>query len=344
MTSFIYKIVASDGCVLHNGIEEVLFDKIKNLDSSNVKFQHDGRLLRALKLSNEVGTIFAISDNKEMLKSSKLMRSRVNVILLSIPMLQDAYHKIKEETRKHINRLIHNLVTLNAHNIQEVYSIIPQEIMQDKKKSDWKETIIKQVTNEPYETSLSLVRVAKNTMKMKTEIDVYNTLLSDNPKINLKSHDIHRVIMNVMYVFFPDFTDNEIVVDVSKSTDRVNMDYETFHVAVYHIIENAVKYIKPGSDLSIYFSKDPSTKKLSIFFKMISLRIEQSEVDDIFIEGYSGEMARKSNRAGSGIGMYRAKSLLKHSNAILKVIPDFNTAHEVILGRVYQENVFVIEF
>lgn len=55
-------------------------------------------------------------------------------------------------------------------------------------------------------------------------------------------------------------------------------------------------------------------------------------------------MAKMSNRAGSGIGMHRAKTLLAHNNASLKVIARHGTAHEIMLGRKYQENEFIIEF
>lgn len=341
--SFYYKLETTDGCLLVNNIERELLEHFNSLKAESVKFSYNKVAYRAVRVSNQFGVVTLISANDAMLKSSKVARAKAEMLLDGIPSVQEAHRKAKEEAKQHVNRLIHNLVTLNGHIIQEVYSIIPQEVMQDKR-AGWKNRIKEQVAEDPYDAGLSLVNIAKNTLKMKAEIDVYNALLSEHPKIALRNHSIHRVLMNIVYVFFPEFTDKGIRVEVAEYNDTVYIDYETFQVAVYHLIENSVKYIKPDSRLVICFDKNTETKKLSISFKMVSLVINPDEIDKIFIEGYSGVMAKKSNRAGSGIGMYRAKTLLKHNNASLKVKPNYETAHEVMLGRKYQENEFVIEF
>jgi K+-sensing histidine kinase KdpD len=342
MSLFFFRIATPDGRVLCNNFDKETYDIVVNIDSGCVKTSENINI-RVCKISNETGTVISASSSSDHVKSSKLMRQQTLLLLESLPFFLDINERLKATTQQHVNRLIHNLVTLNAHNIQEVYSIIPQEVMQDKR-IGWKQRVIEQVNDDPYEASLALVRIAKNTLKMKTEIDVYNTLLTDNPVLKFKNHQIHRVLMNVVYVFFPEFTDKGIHVNVSESNDTVFVDYETFQVAIYHIIENTVKYIKPQSEFNIKIIKNPVTRKICINFEMVSLCIRPHEVDKIFIEGYSGEMAKLSNRAGSGIGMPRAKSLLEHNNAKLRVLPKFDTAHEVMLGREYQNNVFVVEF
>lgn len=341
--SFIYKLNLIDGSVLSNNIDDSLLESFIYQSSDSVRFSHNKTSYRGIKCKNQYGEVVLISSDEAMVKSSKIARAKAEMLLNCIPSVQDVHRKAKEEAKQHVNRLIHNLVTLNGHIIQEVYSIIPQEVMQDKRPG-WKDRIKEQVAADPYEASLSLVNIAKNTLKMKAEIDVYNALLSEHPKIVLRYHSIHRVLMNVVYVFFPEFTDKGIRVDVAESNDTVHIDYETFQVAIYHLIENSVKYIMPDSRLVISFVKNASTKKLSIIFKMVSLVINPDEVEKIFIEGYSGAMAKMSNRAGSGIGMHRAKTLLSHNNANLRVVPRHDTAREVLLGRKYQENEFIIDF
>ncbi|HFZ2473009.1 TPA: hypothetical protein ACOIKH_004654 [Klebsiella aerogenes] len=341
--SYFYKLELLDGSLLSNDVDELLLESFYCLNSECIKFSYNKVNYRGLKLKNQYGQVTLISADDAMVKSAKVARVKAEVLLSSIPTIQDVYRKAKEEAKQHVNRLIHNLVTLNGHIIQEVYSIIPQEVMQDKRPG-WRDRIKEQVSADPYDASLSLVNIAKNTLKMKAEIDVYNALLSEHPKIALRNHSIHRVLMNVVYVFFPEFTDKGIRVEVSESNDTVHIDYETFQVAIYHLVENSVKYIMPDSKLLINFDKNPSTKKISITFKMTSLVITPDEVEKIFIEGYSGVMAKMSNRAGSGIGMHRAKSLLAHNNASLRVVAKHDTAREVLLGRKYQENEFIIEF
>lgn len=341
--SFYYKLELADGSLLSNNIDETLLEYFNSLGTESTKLSYNKVNYRAVRIENQYGTVTLISADDAMIKSSKVARAKAEILLNGIPSVQEVYRKAKEEAKQHVNRLIHNLVTLNGHIIQEVYSIIPQEVMQDKR-AGWRDRIKEQVAADPYDASLSLVNIAKNTLKMKAEIEVYNALLSEHPKIALRNHSIHRVLMNVVYVFFPEFTDKGIRVEVAESNDTVHIDYETFQVAIYHLVENSVKYIKPNSRLVISFDKNTVTKKISITFKMVSLVINPDEVDKIFIEGYSGVMAKMSNRAGSGIGMHRAKTLLAHNNASLKVIARHDTAHEIMLGRKYQENEFIIEF
>ncbi|UKY37683.1 hypothetical protein [Pantoea dispersa] len=343
MSNFYFKVIINDDIIIHDSIPSELNDKFQDGTSKIFRIGSDGKDYKCICARNDLGTIYAVSNINDHLKSNNVFYNKVNLLLESIPSYIEIYNSAKIEANQHVKRLIHNLVTLNAHNIQEVYSIIPQEVMQNKSNGR-RERIIAHVTNDPYEASLSLVRIAKNTLKMKTEIDVYNTLLTGNPALNKKTHQIHRLLMNVFYVFFPDFTDKGITVEVSESNDNVFVDYETFQVAIYHIVENSVKYIKPETVLNVDISKNPLTKKVVVQFRMTSLRIEPHEVDKIFIEGYSGEVARRCNRAGSGIGMPRAKTLLEHNNASLTVIPKFHTAQEAILEHVYQENVFSLEF
>ena len=341
--SVFYKLESSDGNLLHSNIDTALLDTFIDCALPSAKFSYNKIQYKGIRLSNSHGEVVLISHDEAMLKSSKVIRAKAEFLLNGIPEVLEVYRKAKEDARQHVNRLIHNLVTLNGHIIQEVYSIIPQEVMQDKR-AGWKDRIKEQVAEDPYDAAQSLVNIAKNTLKMKAEIDVYNALLSDTPKITLRNHSIHRVLMNVVYVFFPEFTDKGIRVEVSESNDTVYIDYESFQVAVYHLIENSVKYIKPETRLHITFDKHPVTKKVIIGFKMISLAIRPDEIEKIFVEGYSGEMAKVSNRAGSGIGMHRAKTLLGHNNATLRVVAKHDTAQEIMLGRIYQENEFIIEF
>ncbi|MFP5495701.1 MAG: ATP-binding protein [Gammaproteobacteria bacterium] len=338
---FLYKIIDCNGIIISNSIPSDLEKIILERNEKTFKIKINEGLYRFCRVSKHGVHILAITDELDMLKSPKTMSKELEFLFRSVESLRITYLATQKEATIHVNRLIHNLVTLNAHNIQEVYSIIPQEIMQDKK-NGWRTRIVEKVNNDPYEASLSLVRVAKNCLKMKTEIAVYNTLLSGKPNITLRSHEIHRVLMNVLYVFFPDFTDKGVYVKVSESNVRAPIDYETFQVAIYHIIENTVKYIKPDSSLEININKNSETKKTSITFKMTSLSIEEDEIDKIFEEGYSGNVARRCQRSGSGIGLARVKALLGYNNASIAVEAKYDTAKAAILDHIYQDNIFQI--
>lgn len=340
---FSYKIIDAHGITIANSLPINMDLVISEKPDGSHKIILDGKEYRIFSKTVEQNRICCVSDVADMVKSKKTMMKEIEFLFRSIDSFKAAYSSIRGEAQIHVNRLVHNLVTLNAHNIQEVYSIIPQEVMQDKK-NKWRERIVEHVSKDTYEASLAFVRIAKNTLKMKTEIDVYNALLSGKPNITIRSHELHRVLMNVLYVFFPDFTDKGVYVSVSESNAKANIDYETFQVAVYHIIENTVKYIRPDSELKIIIEKSHASKKSSISLIMNSLQINPDEIEKIFEEGYSGSVAKRSQRAGSGIGLARVKELLGYNGAELRIDAKYDSAKPAILDHIYQDNIFTIAF
>ena len=116
-------------------------------------------------------------------------------------------------------------------------------------------------------------------------------------------------------------------------------DYESFHVAIYHVIENAAKYIKPKTGLNIEI-KDVD-EFIEIHMDMISLEIKEGETDRIFEEGVSGELACRIGKSGNGIGMNRAKKILELNSGTVSVRPLCNTV-EAFMGVNYQRNIFII--
>ena len=96
------------------------------------------------------------------------------------------------------------------------------------------------------------------------EFSVYSKLFHSNPNLSKNIHSIHKVLLNMLYGFFPDFTDNQIKVNVSQSHAKGYFDYESIHVAFYYVLENAVKYVKNDSEINIYFKN--SDLDLSVQF------------------------------------------------------------------------------
>ncbi|WP_305837842.1 hypothetical protein [Photobacterium leiognathi] len=245
-----YKIKDNQDTVITDNIPEkfnCLYDSTV-LSAPSKKVEIEGSIVRVIKSKNEKYNIFALTKKAKYLKSSRMFTTETNLILDCMDSALRFKTEFIRESQEHTNRLIHNLVTLNAHNMQEVYSIIPQEVLANKRSKQWKKSITDHVEEDLTEAALSLVRIAKNSLKMKSEISVYNSFRNDKVKLDSKIHHIHRVLMNMFYVFFPDFTDKGVLVDVAKTQLQATFDYETVTVALYYIIDNIVKYIKPNSN------------------------------------------------------------------------------------------------
>ena len=78
---------------------------------------------------------------------------------------------------------------------------------------------------------------------------------------------------------------------------------------------------------------------------MISLKISDTDLMNIFIEGVSGELAKKLDLAGDGIGMYLVKRLLGLNNAKIEVKRNLDPRlAQKQVGVEFENNVFELSF
>ena len=185
----------------------------------------------------------------------------------------------------------------------------------------------------------SILEIAQNLYRIKTEFLVYDKLINGNIILNKRPFDIRDVLMTVLYPFFVDFRKKNVFVDVEPYYNSVMFDFETIQVAFYHIIENISKYVKPDTDIIISFPVDGQKQRIE--FKMTSLHIENDEIDKIFNENYSGKQAVKNELNGEGIGIFRARKLFELNNGYLSVEAgqDITVFHEAE----YATNIFICE-
>lgn len=332
-----YRIQTSKEKVIFCGLLPYEATLIKNVTSQSQKIGDIG--IRAGIIKNDSYTVYGFSSDPDFLKSSQKFKTQLNVILNTTDSIEEIIEKTKKSINKSTSRLIHNLTTLNAHNIQEIYSLIPQDgvSVNMKKQISFAENIVK---NEPKETAVTLLRVAKNNASMKVEFSVFKKLFDSNPELQIRRHNVHKVLMNMFYLFFPDFTDKNVKVIVGDESQHIAyFDYESIHVALYHLIENSSKYIKPNSTLKIDICTNGMYSQISM--DMMSTEIKENEVEKIFLEGVSGALPTKIGKAGEGIGMYMAKKIIELNSGFITVTPYPKTLEET-LGFKFQRNVFTI--
>jgi hypothetical protein len=333
-----YRISDQDGNVVFCNLNPREKTKVSIVVSKSQKI--DGANLRAGVISDKYGTVVAFSSKSDYIKSSTKFSTALNVIFDTSKNITDIIGRAQSSINKSTSRLIHNLTSLNAHNIQEIYSLIPQENVSQKivGQRSFVENIVKK---NPKETALLLLKIAKNNAAMKAEFSVFRKLFDSNPDLLIREHNVHKVLMNVFYLFFSDFTDKDVVVKVGDNKNKhfAIFDYESFHVATYHIIENAAKYIKPNTNLDVEIKNVDGF--VEIDFDMLSLEIESREANAIFDEGVSGSLAFKSGKSGDGIGMSRAKKILELNSGSVSVEPHCDTV-EKYMGINYQRNIFTV--
>ncbi len=293
------------------------------------------------KIENNRSKTFLCCDTT---KTTKLFRDKLEALSYAYPDLIIPKKEIEEKTKKaeqqKVNRLVHNLSSINAHNIQEIYDLVPQSVLSSnwKKQTDY---IKKEIKSNPDKAAMVFLRLAKHSIHMKSEFSIYRKLdREDSVSLDFKNYPIRNVLLNVLHTFFADFTNNGIYVEVDEYFKEINIDYETIQVAIYHLIENASKYTKPNSTVHIKF--EDSKANLQVIFDMVSVHINPSEKDQVYNEGFSGSNAKKMMKNGDGIGMWRIKQMMELNKGSCSVI--CGEIKENLMGFDFSDNRFILKF
>jgi hypothetical protein len=273
-------------------------------------------------------------------KTTKLFKAKMESLCYSYPDIKLPIEEIKTAEQKKVNRLVHNLTSINAHNIQEVYDLVPQEVLAQ----NWKkqlEYIKKEILNDPEKAALMFLRIAKHNTHMKSEFSIYKKIeKDDNTDLEIREHKLRNVLLNTLHTFFSDFTKRNVYVEVNDFFYKLNFDYETIQVAFYHLLENASKYTYPKSKVTV--SADENKDYVCLQFDMTSALVSPEEVEEIMKEGVSGIMARKMDKQGDGIGMWRIKQMMEINDGLFEV--DFGPGTISKMGFEFAENSFRLKF
>ena len=287
--------------------------------------------------------IFFVSNSKDyILSSSKFKNDNLHLTSLINTFLKDVCQQQIEFQLQKTQRLSHNIRSINANCITSFFSYFPQEELS--KKDHKIQTKIQKISDQNnLDIPNLLLKLHKNHLAIKTEFEVFEKLYTKNPFLNKKRHKIHRVLMNVFYPFFSDFQEKEVFVNILQTEIRSSFDYDTIHVAFFHLFENAYKYSKPRTQLEIDITENDDF--VSINFSMESLAINDSEIPLIFTEGWSSNISKGTGKSGNGLGMYIVKRLIELNSGTISFESVPNTRNKYSnngLELYYQKNKLVI--
>jgi hypothetical protein len=273
-------------------------------------------------------------------KTTKLFKGKLEALSYSVPDLIIPINEIREDEQKKVNRLVHNLTSINAHNIQEIYDLVPQEVLSQ----NWRkqlEFIKEEMSKDIDKAAMTFLRIAKHNTHMKSEFSIYRKIeRSDSIDLEKRSHNIRNVLLNTLHTFFSDFTKRSVYVGVEDFYYMAFFDYETIQVALYHLIENASKYTLPKSKINI--SATEKDEWIYLKFEMVSAHVKPEDGKEIMKEGVSGEAARKMSLQGDGIGMWRINQMLKINGGEFETV--FGPIKENRMGFDFSDNVFTFKF
>jgi signal transduction histidine kinase len=338
----IYHLTDEGGTKLSSNAEGECLDCILDCTKNSTKVE-----CRKTKSEKRIGKIF--NDNivvflcdEKFVDSTRMFKKELSLLVDFSGEIHNFIHSASKDISNQIFRLLHNLITYNAHILQDIYSIIPQDELPKNGKE-----IVNAINNElksgKHSNAVSVLRILKNANLMKSEFSIFKKLYDPDPSLNIMEHEIHKVVFLVFNSFWYDLIQNGNFINIQNCTAKIPFDYESVTAALAHIIDNTCKYIAPNTELNVNFLNTP--EELAMSFDMMSTQINKSEVEKIFMDGYSGETPKMHDLQGKGIGLYMVKRLLALNKADITVQANpLNKATFDLNGITYQNNVFQIIF
>ncbi|WP_126968533.1 ATP-binding protein [Xanthomonas arboricola] len=283
-------------------------------DESTKIIDLEGRRARVTRMSHGEFSVIALSSDQDRLKSVSLVRKELELALAAASSILEATERV--ESRGH--RLIHNLRSVTAKTMQEVFALVQQRELIGKSPAEQVSYIQKEIAADSAAAAQAFVEILKHQGAQKAEYSAFETLSGGGGALKPERHSVHKVLMNVFYLFFGDFLKNRVRARVEPTQEAALFDYDSMHACIYFLVENASKYAKPSSKLLV--STQRSVREIVITFEMESLFISAAEEEYIFHEGFSGELATGQKKNGSGIGLYLARELTLLNSGTLTVL------------------------
>lgn len=269
------------------------------------------------KVNLEEGTLYICTNAK--VESARIFKEKRRVYKSALKDTNEKIKEIRKEIHKNIERHIHNLINIHTESLQEIYSLIPQRIFWNENIEDILDEIEGRISGNERSVAESIFQLLKNEKKEKAEFTLYEKLYG-RKSVSLDDHKIHQVVLSALNSFDRELGGKDISIVVEKSQEEVKIDYEVLSAVLVNLFDNAKKYIRPDTELHINFDSD--NDRVYVDLSMVSLKVEDEEVEKIWEQGFSGSHPEKINRDGQGLGLHIATHLLEMINADIELIKD----------------------
>lgn len=291
--------------------------------------------------TNQYGSIYVLTTESKFINRYKYFKQLVDLSPIYIKPLVNFQNELIETHNKRNEEFIHNVTSLNTYSIQDLFSLIPQNTLTENINKQ-KEKVREIIDEKPNVTVNTLLNLIKYNLATKVEFSVFERTIKPCASLQKETHSIRSVILSILQIFIDDFEKKNIEVSLDACEKLLKIDYDSLFVSLYYIFDNAVKYCCPSTKFKIIFKEEKGS--FDILIIMISIRIEDSEINKLSIRGYRSDYARLLNNNGHGIGMYRIHKTLKLNDAELVIKPRTNDFKRESRGIKYEANEFRIKF
>ncbi|EGX5391171.1 sensor histidine kinase [Salmonella enterica] len=308
---------------------------------------NESKKTRAVIIKRGDYKVLLLSTNKDHIKSKLVAKSDAENIINRAKHIDESIKQEKLNIRTNFSRFTHNIKTLCTMSIQDIDYFSPTGSTEDIQSSKLKNLrLFKEELElaDIAELAKAMMRIYKNMQHIENDITVYDYLFNGIPlNKKIRDHSVHKVITRSVLCCASILYEKGVTIKLGDASWPIKVDYTSTQVALFYIMDNIIKYIKPDSELVIDFEQNKPEKTTVVTFKMHSLYVKKSEQDKIFDEGYSGHFASKCHMSGKGLGMYTARKILEENNAKVRFIASDDEISN-FLDRKYAQNKVKITF
>jgi len=343
MSTYYYAIDNNNQHLFDNFPNDFKYLIYEYYNSEPFKIEINGVVVSARlgKNSNSYGTIYVFTTESKYINRLKLFRELLKMSVIGIEPMANCKQKIQDYHNSKNEEFIHNVTSLNTYSIQDLFSLIPQNILTEN--INKQNEIIKEIiTEKPNVTANTLQNLIKYSLATKVEFSVFERTVKSSTYVQKEKHPIRQVILSILQIFISDFEDRKIEVSLDACERLLDIDYDSLFVSLYYLMDNSIKYCCPNTKYKIIFKEEDC--EFSVLLIMISIKIEDYEIEKIKERKYRSERAKLLNEKGGGLGMYRIEKTLKLNDAYLKITPRVNNYTRTFKNIEYEANEFRVIF
>lgn len=260
-----------------------------------------------------------ICDDREKTKNNFLIMAEL--VWHNMARMIGLQRSVREQETERINAEIsvfkHNVETINGESILEFEDAVPVRRLRKSYKEIVK--VVKELIDRQDSSMPSFIaRQALNNQRIQTEILVSKIIGDRFDSKSTFSNPWNAVVTNV-YLLYPLAQKKGIDIVMGQYNSNFNLDFNAIKVASYYILDNAIKYTFPNSQIHIDFVE--KNANLFISFTMTSPLILPEETEAIFERGFRGKNAAALNTSGGGFGLFCARKLMKSAFSTITVNP-----------------------
>jgi hypothetical protein len=330
--------------ILASDFPQELIDIITEEKIGNIVIRYSGanRKCKVGFRENALGNLHVVAFEERYINSSKLFRDLMDMIEQAMITVINFKNTFSLNQNEYVQGLLHNLTSINTYNIQDIFALIPQQVLTENLNTQH-QVLRKIVAEQPNVTANTLLKLIKSNYAMKIEFSVFEKTVMKNPNIQKSDYSIREIVLSILQIFIDDFENHHISVSLDSNPKRLFLDYDTLFVSLYYILENAVKYCMPSSKFKIFLVEDGLTN-FALIFDMISIKIDADEITKLTTKNYRSTNAVKLTPKGAGIGMHRVLKTLRLNNAKLEIIPRYTDTAFDRNGNIFEHNRFKVIF